>query len=135
MRILKIVLTLFFVWSVADFIVAVGSVHSPQNGVYFTGHGTLVIVQCLVLALIYAVALYGIHKRAVIAWKLGWVFIAAAYLGWLLQGLSLTRRVPEADSPGVAFTAVVIAGAAVAVYWGFWWNKQKSYFVKPARDE
>jgi hypothetical protein len=35
----------------------------------------------------------------------------------------------------VASAAVVIAGAIVAVYWGFWWNRQKNYFTTPTPVE
>lgn len=34
----------------------------------------------LVDALVCAAAVYGIHKRMVLAWKLGWGFLVAEYL-------------------------------------------------------
>jgi len=135
MRLLKAFLALFCVWSVVDLIVAIHAILSPHNGAYSSSHERLVLVGSLVAALVYAAALYGIHKRTVMVWKLGWGFLAANYLGWLFQALPLTLKVPQAASPWVASASVVIGGAAVAVYWGFWWNRQKSYFVEPAPRE
>jgi hypothetical protein len=135
MRVLKIILALFCVWSVVDFIVAVYAIHSPQNGAYSTSHEKLVMARCLVLAVAYGAALFGIHKKAPIAWKLGWGAIAAELLALPVWALSVTSRIPRTDSPGVAAAAVIVGGVAVALYWGFWWYRQKSYFVKPATHE
>jgi hypothetical protein len=132
MYILKIVLTLFCVWPLVDFIVAVYTILSPHDGSHSTSHENLVMAGSLVAALFYAAAVYGIHKRTFIVWKLGWGFLAIQYLGWLFQGLSLTLKIPHADKPWVASAAIVIGGALVVFYWGFWWNRQKSYFMKPA---
>ena len=87
---------------------------------------------CLVAGLVYAAALYGIHKRTAMTWKLGWVFLAANYVGFVFQ---VHSAVPQADNPWVPAAAAAIAGAAVAVYWGYWWNRQRSYFVEPASRE
>ena len=73
---------------------------------------------------------YGIHTRAPITWKLGWVLIVAELLALPTWALSVTSRIPENDHPGVATATTIVGFAAVIIYWGFWWNKQKSYFVK-----
>ena len=78
------------------------------------------------------VAVYGIHKKALIAWKIGFSVIAAALLAFLISALSAAAKIPSNDHPGVAAAAVIVTAAALALFWSFWWKKQKSYFVKSA---
>ncbi len=130
MYILRMVLALFCVWSLVDFIAAVYAILSPHDGSHSTSHESLVMVECLVSALAYGAALYGIHRRTFIVWKLGWGFLAMQYFGWLFQGLSWTLKMPHADKPWAASAAIAIGGALVVLYWGFWWNRQKGYFVQ-----
>src|SRR5271155_5363907 len=115
MRLLKAFLTLFCVWSFVDCIIAIHAIYSPLNEANSPSRDRLVMTGSLVAALVYATALYGIHKRAVMTWKLGWVFLAANYVGFVFQVHSSMLKVPEADSPWVPTAAAAIAGAAVAV--------------------
>jgi hypothetical protein len=126
MRLLKIFLAFFCAWSAVDFIVAASGIHVPYGGTYSK---PWVMAESLVRMLLLAAALYGLRKRTLVVWKLGWCYLVACYLSWLFTGLSSTRKISPADSPMVASAAVVIAGAIVAVYWGFWWNRQKNYFT------
>jgi hypothetical protein len=135
MRLLKAFLTLFCVWSFVDCIIAIHAIYSPHNEAYSPSRDRLVMAGSLVAALVYAAALYGIHKRTVMAWKFGWVFLAANYVGFVFQVHSSTLKVPQAGSPWVPTAAAAIGSAVVAVYWGYWWNRQRSYFVEPAPRE
>jgi hypothetical protein len=76
-----------------------------------------------------AVEFYGIHAKAVFAWKLGWVILTAGFLRFLVVGGSSALQVPETDHPWVAFGAVMVCSSVVAVYWSFWWKRQKDYFA------
>jgi hypothetical protein len=134
MRLLKIFLAFFCAWSAIDFIVAASGIHLPHGGTYSR---PLVMAESLVSMLLLAAALYGLRKRTLMVWKLGWCYLAGAYFSWLFTGLSSTRKISAADRPMVAAVAVVIGGAIVAVYWGFWWNRQKNYFTsaKPVQGD
>jgi hypothetical protein len=81
----------------------------------------------LVGALFYAVAAYGIHRRAPIAWKLGWGVLGIASLSFLIQTLSFSLKLPQPDL-WIASLAILVGDTAITVYWGFWWKRQKSYF-------
>jgi len=135
MRLLRAFLTLFCVWSFVDCIIAIHAIYSPHSEAYFPSRDRRVMAGCLVAGLVYAAALYGIHKRTAMTWKLGWVFLAANYVGFVFQVHSSMLKVPQADNPWVPTAAGAIAGAAVVVYWGYWWNRQRSYFVEPASRE
>ncbi len=129
MRAAKIVCALACVFSLVGLIATIRGIRSPQTGALFTGHGILAAIGLLVIALMWAVEFYGIHTKAVFAWKLGWGILAAEFLRFLAVGGSFALQVPEADDPWVAFGAVMVCGLVVAVYWGFWWKRQKDYFT------
>jgi hypothetical protein len=126
MRLFKVFLAFFCALSAIDFIVAASGIHL-RDGAPYSKH--LLMAGSLISMLLAAAALYGLQKRTLIVWKLGWCYLVASYLSWLRATLSSIRKIPPADHPMVAYAAVVIGGATVAVYWGFWWNRQKNYFV------
>lgn len=128
MRGLKIVLAIFCVWSVAWFIAGLQAIYSPPTGAFPPTDRNLRLALSLMDALIYGVALYGIHKRTLITWKLGWVFLTAALVEFLFSALSSTLKLSEPDT-WIASAAIAIVSSAVAVYWGFWWKRQRNYFT------
>jgi hypothetical protein len=129
MRSAKIVCALACVFSLVGFIATTRGIRSPQAGSFFAGQGIFAAIGLLVIASMCAVEFYGIHTRALFAWKLGWGILAAVFLQFLVIGGSSALQVPEADHPLVAFGAVMICGSAVALYWGFWWKRQKDHFT------
>jgi hypothetical protein len=124
---LRVLSLAYSLWT--GFIAIIRGVRSPQTGSLITGRGILAAIGLLVIALMCAVEFYGIHTRAVFAWKLGWVILTAGFLRFLVDGGSSALQVPETDHPWVAFGAVMVGGSVVAVYWGFWWKRQKDYFT------
>ena len=127
---LKDMLVFSCVLSVAYFIVGVFPVPVdwPRNWGVPSLHSRSAITNSLLSTLFCGAALYGIHKRTVTAWRLGWIYLGAAYISSVLQIRSLTRTVPEADSPRIALTVAVTGASLVFLYWAFWWKKQRGYF-------
>jgi hypothetical protein len=106
----------------------VGPVVHTHSDTVVSKHKGLGATLSLLLAVLYACAFYGIHKKAPLTWRLGWVAIAFGFLEFLAVALSSTRRLPETVPPWIASVAIVVGGGAVALYWGLWWNRQKGYF-------
>jgi hypothetical protein len=129
MRIAKIACVLVCVFSLTRFIAIIRGLRSPLAGSLFTGHGILAAVGLLVVALTCAIEFYGVHTKALFAWKLGWWILMAGFLQFLVGAGSSALQVPKADYPWVAFGAVMVGSSAVAVYWSLWWKNQKSYFT------
>jgi hypothetical protein len=129
MRVLKVFCVLVCLFSVGRFVVIIHGVFSDEASLIVARHGISAAVLSLVIALVAAVEFYGIHKKASFAWKLGWGMLAATFLQFLVLAGSAALGVPDADYPWVAFAGVMVDGSLVALYWGFWWKRQKGYFT------
>ncbi len=130
MRILKIVYLFFGLWFAASAVLGVLEIHSAYGQTGDANHAILRAISSILLSAFCGAAVYGIHKRTLIAWKLGWGVIATGFLEFLVSAFSALSKTPRNDHPGIAMAAVVVMAAAVALYWGVWWNKKKSYFIK-----
>lgn len=131
MRIFKIVCVIFCAWSVATFLRSVRDIHAAPVGTSITRNAVIGIILSVVGAVLWASALYGVHRRSLMAWKLGWVIIAVFFLEFIVLGLSSTMRLPKTDSPWIASAALVVVAIVVAFSWGRWWNRQRNYFETP----
>ena len=62
----------------------------------------------------------GIQRRALIAWKLGWVVLAASFVSFVATGLPVTLQMPPPGS-WIVSCFFAVGGTVVTVAWGFWW--------------
>jgi hypothetical protein len=130
MRTLKIVYLCFGLWFLTSAILGIRAIYSVHSQPVAPNQAAFRTVSSLFVSAFCVAAVYGIHKRSLVAWKLGWIVIAAGLTEFLVSALSAISKIPRNDHPVVAAAAVVVGGTAVALYWGFWWKRQKSYFVK-----
>jgi len=129
MRVLKVFCVIVCLVSAGRFVAIVHGIRLSQADSMLTTHSVIGMVGLLVIVLVYAVEFYGIHTKALFAWKLGWGILAATFLQFVLLGGSSALKVPETDHPWVALVAVVVVGSLVALYWSLWWKRQKDYFT------
>ncbi|MGB6874900.1 MAG: hypothetical protein WBD87_02590 [Candidatus Acidiferrales bacterium] len=131
MRILKIICILFCLMSVASAITGIQSAHSSMRAIsgapahvstiVTRERGTAARLWAIFVALVFAVAAYGIHKRAPFVWGLGWVVLCLAFLQFLIEVLSSSLRLPQPDR-WIASSAILLGAGGVAAWWGIWWN-------------
>ena len=121
MRLLKLMLAAGFVLSVASMF---WGNHAASSG--------LRIFWSLVNAAVFGGAFYGIHKRAPLMWKLGFIGIIVGAASFLMHATSLMGSVPRSNAQ-IESSFLVLATIAVASYWGFWWKRQKPYFTDCSR--
>ena len=133
MRILKVTYFVFGLWSIASVILVLWEIYSRHEHTDAMSHVAFKLVSSVFAAAFCWAAVYGIQKRAPIAWKLGWGVIATGLLGFLVRALRATSNIPRNEHPEVAAASVIVLGVVVAAYWGYWWNAQKHYFSKPTR--
>jgi uncharacterized membrane protein len=65
-----------------------------------------------------------------VAWKFGWVVLIASFSSLIVEALASLKQMPQSGG-WIASAVVTIGFAAVAIYWGRWWKRQKSYFIQP----
>jgi hypothetical protein len=115
---------LFFL--VSSLIPGIHSVYS-QHFVFDVDHSRQEQISLLLSVFFCFGSAYGLHRRALIVWKLGPWFIGLICLDWVAESLATAQGLPKA---WIASVAIVIGGLAVAAYWLFWWKRQKSYFIR-----
>jgi len=88
----------------------------------------------LVYAAFFAVAFYGIYRRFPLAWKVGWVVVVASTAAFIVQVWLVDVQPPDAAAAWFKLAAA-LGGIPVGIYWGFWWYKQKRYFIPDATEQ
>jgi len=133
MRTLKIVCVFFCLLSLASALTGTRAIDWSSGGLHITKHaGIGVMLWSVFNALLYATAVYGIHRRVPMVWKLGWVVLIISSLHFMIGGVSSVLRQPGG---WVGAAGILIAGVLVTVYWGRWWNRQRDYFYRVALRE
>jgi hypothetical protein len=132
MRALKLICLFFCALSVISIIQGVRVLESATAGTTSMKHGVVGTALSLVDAVFWAFAFYGIQKKIPMAWKLGWAVIVVGLVEFLILALSSIIKLPASSHPLFASAAVVVGGSAIALYWSFWWNRQRNYFVPGA---
>jgi hypothetical protein len=92
--------------------------------------GTFGIVSSIIDTAVFGCVFYGIHRRALLMWKLGFVIIVGLGAQFLMQSLTIwSSIVSKATNARIEFGFLTIVTLAVTTYWLFWWKRQRSYFV------
>jgi hypothetical protein len=125
--VLKIICILFCLLSLLSIVPGIHSIHSQHFEFLSGSHGPLRLFISLLNAVLFAMGFYGIQRRLLIAWKLGWYVFTIFLLEWFGSSLSSSLTSPQPGSR-IASLSIVIGGLCVAAYWGLWWKRQKSYF-------
>jgi hypothetical protein len=122
-------MTLFLfgaVLSLASAITGVQSVYTTNAGTVIThwhGYGGRF------LAVLYAVGLVGafyvLYRRYRIAWKIGFVLLWLSAAQFIFDAW---RMLLPQDMGWVGATAATVFVPLVALYWHFWWRRQRAYF-------
>jgi hypothetical protein len=87
------------------------------------------------LFLVFATCLYGIQKKVLIVWKLGWLVLFGSFIDFEFFVVSdLIKHQKANPSPLMVFWVfiifTVVTSTAAVVYWSLWWERQKHHFIK-----
>jgi hypothetical protein len=116
---------------IAAALTGIQSVSTGSSGTTITKFNGFGRIWCLAGASVLAAFAYGIHIRARMTWKAGFILLALGYINSVAGVVTAIYHAPQAkDVPSTLLFVglVVLLGAAVAFYWGLWWNRQRSYF-------
>ena len=126
-------LCLFF--SLAFLVVAlvgINAVSGNASGITVSHLNASGRIWAIVWAFVAAIFAYGIHSRARIVWRAGFIVLLLGYVDFLIEAVIGTYRAAHVVSfssfwfPSVV---VVLVGAAVTIYWVSWWKRQRGYFL------
>lgn len=93
--------------------------HSPSH--LFSG-------ICVVNAVLFAVAFFGVYRRASFGWTLGLVAFMLFYVEWMLFCLAAFLKGPRPSS-GMLFVIFLAFGLCLAVFTALQWLRLKPYFL------
>jgi hypothetical protein len=118
--------------AVLSLITGIQSIYTTRTGTVITyWHGywrLLALGQAAVIAL----ALYGIYRRYLLVWKIGFV---AWYLGAAYFILQAWRSLLPQPYGWVGATAVTVFTPFVALFWAAWWRRQRDWFFTDAKEQ
>jgi hypothetical protein len=120
------------VFSLASAITGIQSIHTDPRGTiitYWHGYGRLL---ALAYAAVFAVAFYGVYRRYLIVWKLGFVALYLGAADFIFEAWRLLLPQPYG---WVGATAVTVAAPFGALYWASWWRRQKHWFIGTGEEE
>ena len=127
MRTLKIICLVFCAMGIASALSGVSAVSFTPGHTEISRHDWNGRVFAVGPAGAFALAWYGIHKRHVAPWWLGW-FLFVAILGDFLYGtllfaFGLSGGERWAVLGGIALMVLLVFG-----YWASWWKRQRTHF-------
>lgn len=119
----------FCALSVLEILVGlIPGIHLPFNlGVH---HDRATSIKAIAVGLSFGATLYGLQRRLVLAWKIGWVILAAILSSFLITALSSIFQTTLGPARWIGSTAVVIATFIGAAVGSRFWSSQKQFFSR-----
>jgi hypothetical protein len=131
MRTLKMICLLMALLCVAGVVTGIQSISLGTAGTTMTRLNDFGRLFALATAVVLVAFTYGIHVRAKITWKAGFILLALSSIHGVAGAVIATYQVAVVrDFPSfwLPVCIIVVLASAVTVYWSFAWNRQRSYF-------
>ena len=128
--IFKVLLVLGCLALIVSAVSGIASISTTAHGTVITHHTLASRLFAVLMAVVFAVFCYGLHRRWLAVWRVGFVLLVLACLNFI-RGIWLSSRAEPSLPPFVLPLFVGLGGAAVTMYWWVWWYRQKAYFVPP----
>ena len=125
--IFKVLLVLGCVGSIISATTGIASVSTTAHGTVVTYHTPTSRLISVGLAVVFATFCYGLHRRWVAVWRIGFILLVLGCLNFV-WGMWVTSRLDPHFPPVVPLVFGAFGGGAVTVYWWTWWYRQRPYF-------
>jgi hypothetical protein len=128
---LKLLCVFAAILCLAAALTGIQSVRSSTSGTVISHFNDVGRIWALCVAVVFAAFAFGIHIRARLTWKIGFVLPTIAYLNGAVGGVAETYRVAgsiDFVSFWLPSGLVVLLFAGTTFYWCWWWKRQRSYF-------
>lgn len=117
--------------AIAAALTGIQAISIRPSGTTIWHYNTYGRIWAFAIAVVFATFAYGIHIRARIMWKVGFILLALGYINFVVGAVTATYHatvVPSIPSFWLPAGLIVLVGAAVTIYWGLWWKRQHAYF-------
>ena len=81
----------------------------------------------IIIGLLFAPLFYGIPRRLTATWKYGWLILAASFSWVIVEAIISIERTPQSGG-WINSALIALMFSVVAIYWGRWWYRQRTYF-------
>ena len=127
MSLLKAVFILLCVLGVLSGITGIASIQMSSTQTLVTRHDLWGRIFAIVLAAFFAGAWYGLHRRFITVWRIGWAFIILFFADFLYSSLSWSLTLTGFER-WLLSTVFVVTGLGFGVWAVVWWKQKRCYF-------
>jgi hypothetical protein len=127
MSLLKALFILLSVMGILSGITGIASIQMSGTETLVTRHDLWGRIVAIVLAAFFAGVWYGLQRRFITVWRVGWAFMIVLFADFLYSSLSWSLTLTGVERWLVS-TGLVVLGVACAVWAVVWWKQKRSYF-------
>ncbi len=127
MSLLKALFILLSVMGILSGITGIASIQMSSTETLVTRHDLWGRIVAIAFAAFFAGAWYGLHKRFITVWRIGWAVIILFFAEFLYSSLSWSLTLAGSERWLVS-TGLVVIGLGFGVWAVLWWKQHRSYF-------
>jgi hypothetical protein len=127
MSLLKALLILLCVMGLLSGITGIASIQMSSTETLVTRHDLWGRIFSIAFAAFFAGAWYGLHRRFITVWRIGWAFILFFFADFLYSSLSWSFTLTGSER-WLLSTGFVVVGLGFGVWAVVWWKQKRSYF-------
>jgi hypothetical protein len=127
MRTLKVICLVLCAMGIASAISGISAISFTPDHTEITKHDWNGRAIALGLAGVFALAWYGIHRRSLATWWIGWLVLLICLGDFLYATLPLAVSLPGVQRWAL-LGGIVLIVTLVFGFWASWWKRQRAYF-------
>jgi hypothetical protein len=124
---LKVVCLFFCAMGIASAISGVAAISFTPGHTEIARHNWSGRLFAVGVAVFFLLAWYGIHKRHLATWWLGWLVFFGVLGDFLYSSLTFAFGL-SATERWVLLGGIILIVTLVFGYWASWWKRQRAYF-------
>lgn len=127
MSLLKGIFIFLCIMALFGAITGIASIHTTGAGTVVTRHDISGRVVALLLAAFFGAAWFGLHKRSIVAWRIGWIVLVLFFADFLYSSLSWSLTLTSIER-WLLSGGFIVMGLGFTLWAVLWWKRRRSYF-------